>query len=70
MAIGSSGNQFNAAPVAGRLMAELIDQVQGGRDHDNDPVWVACEHTGVELDAGFYSRLREINTSSSFSVMG
>ena len=30
MAVGTSGNQFKNAPVAGRLMAELIDQVEAG----------------------------------------
>jgi sarcosine oxidase subunit beta len=70
MAIGTSGNQFKNAPVAGHLMAELIDRVEHGHDHDADPVKVTCRHTGRELDAGFYSRLREINPDSSFSVNG
>jgi sarcosine oxidase subunit beta len=70
MAIGSSGNQFKTAPVAGQLMAELIDRVEQGHDHDADPVRVTCAHTGFELDAGFYSRNREIVRTSSFSVMG
>ena len=30
MAVGTSGNQFKNAPVAGRLMAELIEKVEGG----------------------------------------
>jgi len=70
MAIGSSGNQFKTAPVAGHLMAELIDRVEHGQDHDADPVKVRCRYTGLELDAGFYSRRREMVASSSFSVMG
>jgi sarcosine oxidase subunit beta len=70
MAIGTSGNQFKNAPVVGHLMAELIDKVEHGHDHDNDPVKVRCVYTGLELDAGFYSRLREINPDSSFSVNG
>jgi sarcosine oxidase, subunit beta len=70
MAIGTSGNQFKNAPVVGHLMAELIDKVEHGHDHDNDPVKVRCKYTGLELDAGFYSRLREINPNSSFSVNG
>jgi sarcosine oxidase, subunit beta len=70
MAIGSSGNQFKNAPVAGRLMAELIEQVEGGRDHDRDPVVVSGRYTGIDLDAGFYSRLRSVNADSSFSVLG
>jgi sarcosine oxidase subunit beta len=51
-------------------MAELIDKVEHGHDHDHDPVKVECVYTGLELDAGFYSRLREINPNSSFSVNG
>ena len=34
MAIGTSGNQYKNAPVVGVLMAELIDKVEGGHDHD------------------------------------
>ena len=70
MAIGTSGNQFKNAPVVGHLMAELIDKVEHGHDHDHDPLKVKTVHTGAELDAGFYSRLREVNPNSSFSVNG
>src|SRR5215475_10571006 len=70
MAIGTSGHQFKTAPVAGHLMGELIDKVESGHDHDNDPVKVKCVYTGLELDSGFYSRNREINPNSSFSVNG
>ena len=70
VAIGSSGNQFKNAPVAGHCMAELIDAVEGGHDHDADPVRVTGVYTGLEMDMGFYSRNREINENSSFSVNG
>jgi sarcosine oxidase subunit beta len=70
MAIGTSGNQFKNAPVVGHAMAELIDRVEHGHDHDQDPVKVTCRHTGLDLDMGFYSRLREVNPDSSFSVNG
>jgi sarcosine oxidase, subunit beta len=70
MAIGTSGNQFKNAPVAGHVMAELIDKVEHGHDHDADPLKVTAAYTGVDLDMGFYSRLREINPDSSFSVNG
>ncbi len=70
LAIGTSGNQFKTAPPVGRLMAELIEATEGGRDHDADPVSSECRYTGVSLSAGFYSRRREINRDSSFSVMG
>ncbi|HEY1597588.1 MAG TPA: FAD-dependent oxidoreductase [Thermoleophilaceae bacterium] len=70
MAIGTSGNQFKNAPVVGHLMAELIDKVEAGHDQDNEPLQVKARYTGVELDSGFYSRNREINPNSSFSVNG
>jgi sarcosine oxidase subunit beta len=70
MAIGTSGNQFKNAPVAGHVMAELIDKVEHGHDHDAEPLKVKAAYTGVDLDMGFYSRLREINPNSSFSVNG
>ena len=70
MAIGSSGNQFKNAPVAGHCMAELIDACEKGQEHDSDPVKVKSVYTGLELNMGFYSRNREINQNSSFSVNG
>ncbi len=70
VAIGTSGNQFKNAPVAGLMMARLIDACENGRDHDKDPVVIKCKYTELMLNAGFYSRLREINQESSFSVLG
>jgi sarcosine oxidase, subunit beta len=70
VAIGTSGNQFKNAPIVGHCMAELIEAVEGGHDHDADPLRVVGPHTGLELDLGFYRRNREINPASSFSVNG
>ncbi|MEM8822770.1 MAG: FAD-binding oxidoreductase [Pseudomonadota bacterium] len=70
MACGTSGNQYKNAPIAGILMAELIDAVEGGQDHDNDPVKMTLPYVGREIDLGFYSRKRPINEQSSFSVLG
>jgi sarcosine oxidase subunit beta len=70
MACGTSGNQFKNAPLAGALMAELIIACQNGRDHDRDPLPFRLEHLGRTIDLGFYSRRREINPESSFSVLG
>jgi sarcosine oxidase subunit beta len=70
LAVGTSGNQFKNAPVVGKLMAELITACENGHDHDSDPVRYPCKHIDLSLDLGFYSRLREINKSSSFSVLG
>jgi len=70
MACGSSGNQFKNAPVAGAMMADLIDKVEAGHDHDADPVQFGLKHIGRSTNVGFYSRLRVINPESSFSVLG
>ncbi|MDP6788851.1 MAG: FAD-dependent oxidoreductase [Rhodospirillales bacterium] len=70
MAIGTSGNQYKNAPVAGAMMAELIDRSEHGHDHDADPLRFALRHSGQTIDVGFYSRRREINPESSFSVIG
>jgi len=70
MAIGSSGNQYKNAPVAGRMMAELIDACQKGLDHDKEPFQFKLPHLGRTIDVGFFSRNREINYDSSFSVNG
>jgi len=56
--------------VAGHCMAELIMAVEAGHDHDADPLRVNGRYTGVEMDLGFFSRNREINPDSSFSVNG
>jgi sarcosine oxidase subunit beta len=70
MAVGTSGNQFKNAPLAGVLMAELIEACEAGRDHDRDPLKVKGRRTGLEIDLGFFSRLRPVNPESSFSVLG
>ena len=70
MAIGSSGNQFKNAPVAGKMMAALIDYCEKGNDHDANPLSFRLEHIGREVNVGFYSRKREINMESSFTVLG
>jgi len=70
LAIGTSGNQFKNAPMVGRLMAQLIAACEAGHDHDEDAVQVRCPYTGESLDLGFYSRNREVNRASSFSVLG
>jgi sarcosine oxidase, subunit beta len=51
-------------------MAELISACERGRDHDRDPLPVLLPRTGHTLNLGFFSRRREINPESSFSVLG
>jgi sarcosine oxidase subunit beta len=70
MAIGTSGNQYKNAPVVGVLMAALIEACEKGHDHDREPVKFKMHYTKRECNIGFYSRLREINPDSSFSVIG
>ena len=70
MAVGTSGNQFKNAPVAGKLMAELIERVEDGHDHDADPLAVPLTYTRRTCDVGFFSRRRALNPDSSYSVIG
>lgn len=70
VAIGTSGNQFKNAPVVGRMMARLIAECEDGRDHDADPASIRLDNVGRDLSIGFFSRNREINRASSFSVLG
>jgi sarcosine oxidase subunit beta len=70
MAVGTSGNQFKNGPIAGLMMTELITACENGRDHDVDPVSIQGPYTGRTLNAGFYSRNREISTETSLSVLG
>lgn len=70
VAIGTSGNQFKNAPVAGKMMATLIEACENGADHDKDPVEFHLENIEQKVSIGFYSRNREINQDSSFSVLG
>jgi len=56
--------------VVGKMMAELINQCEKGRDHDQDPIIFHLEKMNRDINLNFYSRLREINRESSFSVLG
>lgn len=70
MAVGTSGNQFKNAGPVGYLMRQLVDAVENGQDHDAEPVRYTAVYNNFTVDVGFYSRLREINMESSFSVNG
>ncbi len=70
MACGTSGNQFKNAPMAGKIMAELVCRGEAGHDHDARPVEVALPHLDRSLDVGFFTRRRQVNPESSFSVLG
>ncbi len=70
MACGTSGNQYKNAPVAGKIMASIVSAEQNGQNHDTDPVQFNLENCGYTLSLDCYSRNREINEESSFSVIG
>lgn len=70
LAIGTSGNQFKNAPIAGEIMAEIIEACENGRDQDTDPVPFHLKNIDLTINTGFFSRNREINKDSSFSVLG
>ncbi len=70
MACGTSGNQYKNAPIAGKMMAALVDYCEAGHDHDAAPLTFRLPYIERDIDVGFYSRKREINQESSFSVLG
>jgi len=70
LAIGTSGNQYKNAPVVGSFMSELIQYCETGSDHDTDPLQYRMKYINHTLNIGFFSRNREINKDSSFSVIG
>tara|TARA_B100000073_G_scaffold293724_1_gene257470 strand:- start:350 stop:895 length:546 start_codon:yes stop_codon:yes gene_type:complete len=70
MAVGTSGNQFKNAPVVGKIMQKLVQCCESGIDHDKTPVQFQLEHIQKSISLGAFSRNREINQNSSFSVIG
>lgn len=70
LAIGTSGNQFKNAMVAGRLMTELVEYCASGKDHDKDPFQFPLHHVDHTLNTATFSRKRELTRESSFSVLG
>ena len=70
MAVGTSGNQFKNGPVVGHCMAELIDAVEKGHDHDSDPVKVTARYTGERARHGRSTRAcaRSTRTARSRSM--
>ncbi len=70
LAIGTSGNQYKNAPVVGSFMSELIQYCENGNDHDKNSMQYKMKYINHTLDIGFFSRNREINQDSSFSVIG
>ncbi|MGZ4674308.1 MAG: FAD-dependent oxidoreductase, partial [Ilumatobacteraceae bacterium] len=69
LAIGTSGNQFKNAPMVGPIMADIIGACEAGRNHDADPISVACPLTGNVINAGHFSRTRPVHSTTN-SVLG
>lgn len=64
--IGTSGSSFKTAPVLGRLMAEIVDACEAGRDTDRHPIRLELPRAGVSVDTRFLSRLRgDIRTTGT-----
>jgi sarcosine oxidase subunit beta len=70
LAIGTSGNQFKNAPIAGRLMAELIIYCEDGGQQDQEPLQFKLSQVDHTINTATFSRKRNINQDSSFSVLG
>ncbi|MEL6981871.1 MAG: FAD-dependent oxidoreductase [Actinomycetota bacterium] len=70
VAIGTSGNQFKNGGPVGFLMAELIEAVESGHDHDADPISVTGPYSGLTIDLGTFARNRSIGDGTSMSVRG
>jgi len=59
MAMGSSGNQFKNAGAIGPMFADLVESVENGHLHDENPVKHKLEYINEEIDLGTFSRLRQ-----------
>jgi len=70
MSVGTSGNQYKNAPIVAKMMVELIEYCENGGDHDKEPLSFKCAHSDTNIMLVTFSRLREINPNSSFTVRG
>ncbi len=52
------------------MMAALVAYSEAGNDHDAEPLQFHLPYIERDIDVGFYSRKRQINPESSFSVLG
>lgn len=70
VAIGTSGNQFKNGGPVGYLMAELIEAVESGHDHDAEPISISGPYSGLTIDLATFARNRSIGDGTSMSVRG
>jgi sarcosine oxidase subunit beta len=59
MEMGISGNQFKNAGAIGPMFADLVESVENGHLHDENPVKHKLEYINDEIDLGTFSRLRK-----------
>lgn len=69
MAIGTSGNQFKNAAIAGRMMAEMITRDWDGMDQDRTPLLLELPLSRNILNTTTYSRLRPVEHDTTGSVL-
>jgi sarcosine oxidase, subunit beta len=69
LACGTSGNSFKIGPMAGRMVAAIIDACETGHDHDRRPVLFTTPHQGRPLSLGYYSRLRGVSLDAPHNAI-
>lgn len=69
LACGTSGNSFKIAPMAGRMVAAIIEACEAGRDHDREPVIFTTPHQGQPVSLNYYSRLRKVAPDAPRNVI-
>ncbi|MGO2061791.1 MAG: NAD(P)/FAD-dependent oxidoreductase [Microbacteriaceae bacterium] len=61
IAIGTSGNQFKTAPVAGDFLVDLVVAQMNGVNTDEHPLEVHLKEAGQSIQTSVFSRLRTVN---------
>lgn len=69
LACGTSGNSFKIGPIAGRMVAAIIDACEAGHDHDSEPVVFTTPHQNRPVSLGYYSRLRKVPPDAPRNVI-
>lgn len=69
LACGTSGNSFKIGPMAGRILAAIINACEAGHDHDREPVQFATPHRDRHISLSYYSRHRTVSTNAPRSAI-
>jgi sarcosine oxidase subunit beta len=51
-------------------VATLVEGVEGGHDHDADPLQHHCDRTGEVVNLGVFSRKRAAKQEATNTVLG